>query len=263
MRKEYQQPILNLNLNLNLNLILVAGMLVGSAASYAAESSGSGWEFELAPMFLWGMSIDGTSEVGPVELPLNIDFTDGVLENLAAVFTLHFEAKKKDLTLFTEIQYADLTPSAEIRGGPTVDVEFQNTLFELGAAYRVGTTGSTDWEVLGGARYTDQAISATIEESGVTVMDVDEGWWDGFVGGRVITRLSPKWTLMGRADIGAGGSDLVWNIAGFADYRFNDWGSVFAGWKWLDYDYESGSGLDRYGYDALQQGPLAGLTIHW
>lgn len=46
-------------------------------------------------------------------------------------------------------------------------------------------------------------------------------------------------------------------------YRFNDWGSVFAGWKWLDYDYETGSGLNRYAYDARQQGPLAGLSIHW
>ena len=255
MRKKYRQPILN--------LVLAAGMLSGSAAAYAAESSESAWEFELTPMFLWGMSINGTSEVGPVELPLNIDFTDGVLENLDAVFTLHFEAKKKDLTLFTEIQYADLTPSAQIPGGPSIGVDFENTLFELGAAYRVATTGSTDWELLGGARYTRQQLNATVKNGGPTLADVDESWWDGFVGGRVITRLSPKWTLMGRADIGAGGSDLVWNIAAFADYRFNDWGSVFAGWKWLDYDYESGSGLDRYGYDALQQGPLAGLSFHW
>ena len=53
------------------------------------------------------MSINGTSEVGPVELPLDIDFKDGVLENLDAIFTVHFEAKKKDLTIFTEYQYAD------------------------------------------------------------------------------------------------------------------------------------------------------------
>lgn len=47
------------------------------------------------------------------------------------------------------------------------------------------------------------------------------------------------------------------------DYQFKDWGSVFFGYRWLDYDYDSGGGLDHYGYDALQQGPLAGLSFYW
>ena len=47
-------------------------------------------------------------------------------------------------------------------------------------------------------------------------------------------------------------------------YRFRDWGSVFAGYKWMDYNYDNGeNGLDRYAYDATQQGPLVGLNIHW
>jgi hypothetical protein len=35
------------------------------------------------------------------------------------------------------------------------------------------------------------------------------------------------------------------------------------GWI-MGYDYDNGeSGIDRYVYDARQQGPLAGLNIHW
>ena len=47
------------------------------------------------------------------------------------------------------------------------------------------------------------------------------------------------------------------------DYQFKDWGSAFFGYKLMDYDYESGSGRDRYAYDALEQGPLAGLAYYW
>jgi len=36
------------------------------------------------------------------------------------------------------------------------------------------------------------------------------------------------------------------------------------GYKWMDYNYDNGKkGLDRYAYDATQQGPLVGLIIHW
>ena len=47
------------------------------------------------------------------------------------------------------------------------------------------------------------------------------------------------------------------------DYQFKDWGSAFFGHKWMDYDYGSSSGSDRYAYDALQQGSLVGLAVYW
>ena len=250
----------------NLLYLTAIGCLIGIAAPVAADTSANSddWQFSLAPLFLWGMSINGDSQIGPVDAPLHLDFTDDVLSNLDAVFTVHFEAKKRDWTLFTEVQYADLEPSVKIKGtSQEVDVSFKDTLWELGAAYRAAHIGNSDLEVLFGARYTRQQ-NKTKAQNGVTLVDVDEDWWDGFVGGRVITRISDKWHFEGRGDIGTGGSDHVWNLAGFFDYRFKDWGSVFFGYKWMDYDYDNGkNGPDRYTYDARQQGPLAGLTIYW
>ena len=75
--------------------------------------------------------------------------------------------------------------------------------------------------------------------------------------------MSDRWSFIGRVDYGAGGSDGTWGLVGMFDYRFKNWGSVFFGYKWMDFDYSSGSGLDRYTYDATQQGPLAGLNFHW
>ena len=236
--------------------------IAGSAMAADTKLSDDEWHFTLAPLFLWGMNIDGTSQIGPVSAPLDLTFTDDILENLSAVFTVHFEAQKRDWTLFAEYQYVDLDPSVETPSAASADIDFQNQLGELGVAYRVATFGINDLEVLGGARYTRQDLEVNLNPGPVPV-DVTETWWDGFAGLRIFTHISDSWTFIGRGDIGGGGSDFVWNLVGMFDYQFKDWGSVFFGYKWMDYDYDSGSGLDYYAYDALQQGPLAGLSFHW
>ena len=236
--------------------------IAGSAIAADAKSSDDEWHFTLSPLFLWGMNIDGTSQIGPVTAPLDITFTDDVLENLAAVFTVHFEAQKGDWTLFAEYQYVNLDPSIETPSVASAEIDFKNQLGELGVAYKIATFGINDLQVLGGARYTRQDLEVNLNP-GPVLVDVTETWWDGFAGLRIFTHISDSWTFIGRGDIGGGGSDFVWNLVGMVDYQFKDWGSVFVGYRWMDYDYDSGSGFDHYGYDALQQGPLAGLIFHW
>ena len=251
--------------------VLAGSVLLTGASVHADMVTEGEWEYSLAPLYLWAMSMNGSSQIGPVSAPLELDFKDDVFENLEAVFTLHFEAKKNDLTIFSELSYVDLGPSTELPTGQVVNVSFKSTLFELGAMYEVAETERSDWEVLGGLRYSKQELNASnlpqlpaplppIPSS----IDVSESWWDVFIGGRVQTRITDKWRFVGRADIGTGGSDLVWNVTGLFDYRFKDWGSLFVGYKWMDYDYDNGkSGSDRYAFDAMMEGPITGLNFYW
>jgi len=234
------------------------------AHAAGGDSTNGEWEFELLPLFLWAQGIEGTSTIGPSTAPLDIKFKDA-LSNLEATFTVHFEAKRDALTLFAEYQYVDLGPEAEGPGKTELDVSFKDTIAELGAAYWVYGTDRTDWEVLGGARYTKQDLGVSLK-NGPDLISVDDSWWVGFIGGRMSARISPEWTFIARVDYGAGSGDTnrIWNLVGMFDYRFNDWGSVVLGYKFMDYDYDNGKkGIDRYAYDASQQGPLLGLNIHW
>ena len=240
---------------------IVIGVVLLSTSIVWAETTDDEWQFTLSPLFLWGMNVDGSAQIGPVEAPVGVNFDD-VLENMNGVFTVHFEAKKRDWTFFAEYQYVDLQPSFDTPVGPIADLDLTVQMGELGVAYRVATFKTTDVELLAGARYSRQDIEIDFDP-GPEVIDTNESWWDGFFGLRVFAPINDKWTFIGRGDIGAGGSDFVWNIAAIVDYRFRDWGSVFFGYRWLDYDYDSGSGKDRYAYDAMQQGPLAGLSFHW
>lgn len=240
--------------------ILLFGLTIPAWA--ATETEDDGWKFILSPMFVWGKSIDGTTGAGPSDTQIDLNFKDDILENLAAVFTVHFEAKKNDWTLFTEYQYVNLDPSVETPSRSVVDIDFTVQTFELGAGYKVASFGSSDLEVLGGGRYTNHDIDASLNPGRLSV-DAGDNWWDGFIGLRIFTHITDAWTFVGRGDVGMGESDLVVNISAMVDYRFKDWGSVFAGYKWMDYDYEGEDGRDRYAYDATEQGPLAGLAFYW
>ena len=173
--------------------------------------------------------------------------------------------KRDALSLFAEYQYVDLAPTAEGPMGTELNIGFKDTIAELGVGYWVAGTERTDWEVIGGTRYTKQDMSVSVK-GGPKLVNVDESWWVGFFGGRFSADLSKNWTFIGRADFGVGSGDTnrIWNLVGMFDYRFRDWGSVFAGYKWMDYNYDNGElGLDRYAYNATQQGPLLGLNFHW
>ena len=221
------------------------------------------WKFQFSPMFLWGMHIDGASTIGPTTAPLDLDFSD-ILNSLSAVFTFHFEATKGDWTYFSELQYVKLTPTMDITPIASMDINFRDYMFELGTGYAFSRSERSKWEGLLGLRYTQQKIKTTLQPVNVGLLDVSNNWIDIFVGLRNTYTISDEWTLLSRADIGAGGSDFVWNAVVMADYRFNDWGSVFFGFKAMDYDYDNDKhGFDHYAYDATQYGPLAGLNIHW
>ena len=206
------------------------------------------------------MKLNGSSTIGPSTLPLELSFND-VLSNMDMVFTVHFEAQKNNLTLFTEIQYVDLEP--DTRMGPVkVNIDFKDIMAELGAAYRVAGDEKTDWEVLGGARYFEQDIEVDIGNIGPKIKS-DNNWWNGFIGGRVKHQLSENWMFEGRVDYGQGSSsNYSTNAVFFFDYTFNEWGSAFVGYKYMKIKYDNGrSGLNYYNYTAEQQGPLAGLNI--
>ncbi len=236
-------------------------------------SNNGDWEFTLAPLFLWGMGINGGATIGDATAPLDLEFGD-IFSNLETVFTLHFEARKDKWTIFSEIQYVDLGPEINVSKGPVstvADIGFKNTMIELGGAYAFRETQNTRWEVLGGVRYTDQDVDVEailtfpppVNEQNIAVEGGDS-WSHAFVGTRFFGSMSDEWTFIARTDVGYGGSDnTAFNAVAMFDYQFNDWGSVFFGYRYLSYDYDNDKADDTYVFDAYQSGPLAGLMIHW
>jgi len=239
--------------------LLVATAAVAQTTSENDSANSNDWEFKLAPLYIWFAGIDGDAGLGPVTAPVDISFGD-VFSNLKGIFTFHFEAGKRKWNFFADGMHLKIKPGATLPTGTQVSITVKNDIAEIGGTYRIHD--AAPWvELLAGARYT----SLDVTGSTIPRTDISEEWWDGFGGVRLGHEFGEKkqWSVSGRADVGAGGSDLTWSAVTLVGWQFNKWGALNAGYKWLAYDYETGSGLSRFSWDVTYQGPITGLVFRW
>ena len=242
----------------------ISMLLFGSNAWAESNKDFNTWQNKLAPLYLWGVSMSGTSTFGTATLPLEIEFSDAV-SDLEAIFTFHYEGAKGNWGVIADYSFLNLTPTMLVPGTPVeINVDMKNTIAEVAGLYRFGA--DNPWQLLGGVRsyVLDLSLSGIPSPPApVTQIAVKETINDLFVGGRYVTAINDKWSFLGRADVGAGDSDLVWNLVLAFDYRFTKLLSGFVGWKVLDYDVDTGSGANTFKYDMRHSGPLFALAFHW
>jgi len=250
-------------------LVLAKVLIIGTlffASNLWAESNKdfNSWQHTLAPLYLWGVSMDGSVTSGPISADLDIEFSDAV-SDLEGIFTLHYEGARGNWGVIADYSFLNLSPSAEIPGTPVKPkVDMENTIAEIAGLYRFGA--DSPWQLLAGYRRYELDVtvkglpSPPIPVSKVTI---DETIEDFFIGGRYVRKINDNWSFVGRADIGSGDSDLVWNALAIFDYRFSKLLSGFVGWRVLEYEVDSGSGADKFKYDMNHSGPLLALAFHW
>jgi len=237
-----------------MGMFFVAGVAVPVSAQTASDT----WEFQIAPLYLWATSIDGTMTLrGRLDQDFGVDFKDA-FDNLETAFTVHFEAGKGRWGLMADAMYLDLSGAEEISApGGEADIGVENLLLEGAAGYSFAES----WWIIAGVRYFSFDSDIGFELDIAPEIEVDESWTDLFAGLLWRPKLGERWKFSGRFDIGAGGSNLVWNAVGVIDYRLGKWASVFAGYRYLDYDYDNqDNGVEL---DMSLGGPLVGLNFFW
>lgn len=204
--------------------------------------------------------MSGSMTSGPVTAPIGIEFTDAV-SDLEGIFTFHYEGAKGNWGIVADHSYLNLTPSAESVGPApvVVNADLKNVITEVAGLYRFRP--DSPWQLLTGIRHYQLEVDVTGLPG--PNLSIDETFDDIFIGGRYIQSINDKWTFIGRADIGTGDSDLVWNVFAAVDYRFSRLLSGLVGWRVLEYDVDTGSGPSRLQYDMTHSGPGLALTFHW
>lgn len=226
-----------------------------------AVEAQDGWTFSVAPYF-WMAGLSGqTSQFGLPIVDIDADFGD-ILGNLDFAFMAAGEARYERFSVIGDIIYTKLGADGDTRRGilaDSVDVTAETFTGLLGLGYAVLESPQGHLDVVGGMKV--WSVDTTISFSGGILGGVERSdsatWVDGMVGLRGKYSLTPQVYLTGWGLVGGGGADIDWDVAAGIGYDFNDRISAIAGYRALGVDYSN----DGFIFDAVQQGPILGVSI--
>jgi len=234
-----------------------------SAALLAGQptDSESGWKNTIV-VYLLGPTIEGTAGLGPLDGDVDID-PGQVFDSLDGAFLATYGVEKDRWGALFDLIYMDL--SADLTGKQiplTGEIGLKQLIFGANAAYRINDT----MQVLVGGRYVDLSTKFTLNlPSSPANFKVDESWFDPTIGLRFAGPIGERWSYGVLGDIGGFGvgSDFTWQLTGSLSVRMTEHSLFTFGYRYLDFDYEDGQGLDAFKFDVAEHGPALGFRFEF
>ena len=252
----------------------VIGLSLIVLSPMAAAADDDPWEpgWSLVP-YGWLAGFDGEIGVnsagldsgGGLGLANLIEFeTDGELEEIG--FMLYAEWRGERWSAALDSVWANVKQDAKVvlRGllpDSSLSTTIDGNIYQATVGYLLRETERSAVVLYGGARYYDVEIRVDAS-GGLLPFPVSAAgstdWLDGTAGLRWTYRPAARWDITVLGDIGAGDSDSAWQLFATVGYHFG-WGSVRAGYRRLEVDYDSGGFL----LDAALEGPLVGVAFRF
>jgi hypothetical protein len=232
-----------------------------SAFAQSTTGGNPGWK-NTVELYLMGPTLDGTVGLGPVGGDVDVD-AGAVFDALEGAFLGTYIGEGDRWGVLVDLAYMDLEEDGTGRlGQVNYEVNVKQTILGLVGLYRLTDTLQFTF----GGRYVDVTNRLTlIRSQAYTPVEASESWFDPTIGLRYVAPLGERWVFNGAADIGGAGvgSDLTWYWSANIAYRMTQHSQVYAGYRYIDFDYEDGEGRDRFKYDMAQRGPLAGFRFEF
>ena len=236
---------------------LSAAMAVVLSASPVLAENTRNWNYR-AFVYLWAPALGGTTSTGQ---NVELSFSD-VLDNLEFGLMGALEANKGPISLMGDFQYLDLKSGQNAAVGPGIpasaDANVSGFVFTGSAGYDFHHQKDSQLVAYGGFRYLGMDAVANVSVVGGSQRVSGKITnFDAIVGVRGSQRLSDKWALSYIADVGAGGSDLTWQVGASLEYRINSWDLSF-GYRHMEWDLGNSS---RVLSNLSFSGPIIGAKI--
>jgi len=263
----------------------IGALLPAAAAGQSAQPDADAgtWQFTAA-LYGWVPTIDGKvnfpNDKGSTDIHVN---GANVISHLKMTFQGSLDANNGRWGIFNDIVYVDVggvkSQSHDLSIGDVgipatatadLSLDLKSLIWTVAGEYRVASGPLWTVDLLGGARllrmkptlgYTISGDLGPVVIPGRNgVKQVNEGVWDGIIGvkGRYTFGDDGKWFVPFYLDVGAGQSQLTWQISGGVGYSYS-WGSAFATWRYLDYKFPSGKALDNIS----MSGPMLAVALRW
>lgn len=260
----------------------------------APASTLSEWTFRFVP-YGWLTAMKGTQTIRGRTVKVNASFIDIVEKSDTLVALMgDFEARKGPLALYGDVVWSkvgveggNIRRRSFVSGAtaildPSLSMDVEMAIIEVGAAYEIGRSGPLAFDVLGGARYWHQKaelsfdVAAAVDFGDLAVVGArgfarsgSVDWLDPVIGARMRYAVAPGHELFLRGDIGGfgAGSRFSWQAVGGYSFDFGTYqGITFSGmlgYRALYVDYSHGEGRRRYEFDMLQHGPILGISARF
>jgi len=212
---------------------------------------------------IWAIGIDGDVGVGGIVNSVDVGFDD-IVDSLDASLAGGFGYQKGKWGFLTEGVWLKLstdapTPGPLFRGA---DIGVEQVMADGHISYRIFECpqGKGYIDVIGGVRYTYVKISLSLAPGLAPRRISSEGsesWWDAYGGFKGRYNITDKWFVPFRADVGGGGSTLVWQAMAGIAYQFNPMFDMKLGYRYMAVDYSDGG----FVYDVATSGPLLSLGL--
>lgn len=241
-----------------LTAALVTLLALVAPASRAQDASGE-WQ---QTVFLYGMgvAIDGNTQIGPLQLPVDVGMSD-VFDALKFGAMAAYRVDNDTWSFEGDVTYMNLGwhesgPRAKVRGDLGID---QLTLMAT-----VGRRLTPNFEALASVVYFDLSTDLEVRVLNQRVRaSRDADWIDPMLGlAYSVPFGNNKWTYSFRYDFGGFGvgSELTWQLLTALRHHNENGFSWYLGYRALGFDYEDGEGRDYQRYNLREQGPLAGVS---
>ena len=233
---------------------------VTNTASAQPASAEKKWNF-LTDVYLMFPYMDGETGIGNL-LSVPVEANPGdIFSKLKMAAMLYLEANTGKWAITSDLVYMNLnqevTPGTLFHSG---EVSAKELIWEPAGLYRivpfleVGLGGrltslSTDIDA---RRNVFPAGTEEVTASG------SKTWMDPIIITRLSAEIKQKWLFQFRGDIGGFGigSDLTWQLQGYAGYRFGKVFQLTAGYRYLSVDYDKGVDTERFVFNTASFGPV-------
>lgn len=232
----------------------VAVLVVSGAWTPAgAQATSDKWDVVLEPYFM-GAAMSGTTVVRGRDKDVDVSAPD-IFSNLQFGAMGVVVARKGSWGFGADAIWMALGTTVR-----NTNVDFNQGAFAFYGLRRLGSAA----DVTFGMRVNTLQGRLKFNALGVDVSQ-DKTWVDPVVGLILRTPTERRVQLRVYTEIGGFGvgSDFEWQVFPTVGFRFTDRFSLEVGYRWLDMDYKTGDGNERFAYDVLTQGPVGGLAFRF
>ncbi len=235
-------------------VMAATGVLLVVASVVCAQEKE--WSFEVTPYF-WAAGIEGdftTSDDTEYDIDMSFDDLFDAVDAGAGVMTT---AQYDSYVIWGQFDYVGMD-SDQLDPAPSGgSIQTDSFMGALAVGYQfAGPFKNSTIDVLGGVRYAGMKNEVDITGVGSDEDSLDIG--DGIFVVRPCVPITQKLRFNPTFVVGAGDSDLTWELQPCVQYQFTDHMGVRFGYRRVHYDVEGDHGNT---FDAAFQGLFVGVSL--